>query len=281
MKKTNTPSQKQVLETKYNNSRTNLLLVVAFTAINIVLLVTKSDTYFLFSAYIPYVLVTMGMMLCGMLPEEYYGEDFAGMEFFNTSVFAIFLIIALVMVALYLISWIFSKKNRVGWLVFALVIFAVDTLGMFAFVGFALDSIIDIVFHIWVIVSLALGIHACGKLKKLPAEEIEVPELEMVEQEQGDVINSIIIRSADLTVKTRTLLEAEVLGHTVTYRRVKRVNELVIDGYVYDEIEALVEVAHSLKAEINGHVIEVGFDGVAHSYLNVDSELVAKKIRLY
>ncbi len=277
----NTLSNKQVLETRYNNSRMNLLLVVAFTAINIVLLVTKSDTYFLFSAFIPYAMVTLGMMLCGMFPEEYYGEDLAGMEFFDSTVFAVFLGIAIVMVALYLLSWIFSKKNRVGWLVFALVIFAVDTLGMFAVEGFALESIIDIVFHVWVIVSLAVGIRAGGQLKKLPAEETNVLEWETTVEEQETVINSGIIRNADLTVKARVLLEADALGHTVTYRRVKRVNELVIDGYVYDELEALIEPAHSLNAVIDGHEIEAGFDGNAHSYLKVDGETVAKKMRLY
>ncbi len=277
----NTLSNKQVLETKYNNSRMNLLLVVAFTAINIVLLVTKSDTYFLFSAFIPYAMVTLGMMLCGMFPEEYYGEDLAGIEFLDSTVFAVFLGIAIVMVVLYLLSWIFSKKNRVGWLVFALVIFAVDTLGMFAVEGFALESIIDIVFHVWVIVSLAVGIRAGGQLKKLPAEETDVLEWETTVEEQETVINSGIIRNADLTVKARVLLEADALGHTVTYRRVKRVNELVIDGYVYDELEALIEPAHSLMAVVDGHEIEAGFDGNAHSYLKVDGETVAKKMRLY
>ena len=70
------------------------------------------------------------------------------------------------------------------------------------------------------------------------------------------------------------------MGHYVVYRRVKKTNELVIDLYVYDEIEILVECAHSLEARIDGHLIVVGFDGVSHSYLSVDGEIVAKKLRL-
>ncbi len=279
MKTSETLSNKDVLETKYNNSRHNLLLVVVFTVINIVLLITKSESYFLFSAYIPYALVTLGMLLCGMFPEEYYGEDFAGMEFLGSSVFTVFLVIAIIFTALYLVSWIFSKKNKVGWLIFALVIFSIDTLGMFALMEFATESIIDIVFHAWVIISLAIGINACRKLKKIPADEIAETEIEQTDMEKP--ARSEMIRVADLGAKARILLEAEALGHHITYRRVKKVNELVIDGNVYDEMEALLEFAHSLQAEIDGHLIEVGFDGNVHSYLEIDGEIVTKKMRLY
>jgi hypothetical protein len=187
MKKTNIQTSRQDLEAKYNNSRINLLLVVAFTAINIILLVTKSDSYFLFSAYIPYALVTLGMLICGMFPQEFYVNEFDGMEFFDTSVFAVFLVIAIIIVALYLISWFLSRKNKRGWLIFALILFTVDTLGMFAFQGLALDSIIDIVFHVWVIVSLCQGISASGKLKKMPMDETVLPQAEVTEDNTPEV----------------------------------------------------------------------------------------------
>ena len=173
MKKLNNLSPQQVLETRCRNARQNLLYVVIFTLVNILLLVTKSDLYFLFSAYIPYVLVSTGMMLCGMYPPEYYGQDISYLEFLSPTVFAILLTVAIVITALYFLSWIFSKKNRVGWLIFALVIFVIDTIGMFIFTGFAVEGIVDIIFHVWVIVSLALGINANFKLEKLPVDEVE------------------------------------------------------------------------------------------------------------
>ena len=40
-------SERQALETKYVNSRHNLLIVLIFTAVNILLLVTNSNSYFL------------------------------------------------------------------------------------------------------------------------------------------------------------------------------------------------------------------------------------------
>ena len=65
------------------------------------------------------------------------------------------------------------------------------------------------------------------------------------------------------------------------YRRVKRVNELVISGYVYDEYVALAETAHCLSAKMDGHLIEVGYDGLSSSYLRVDGQQIQRKVRWY
>lgn len=162
---------RQTLEAKYNNSRWNLLLVAAFTAINVIFLAVQSNSYFLFSAYIPYAMVDFGLFFCGMYPAEYYAEV-GEITFWDSSVFVILLIVALIFTALYLISWIFSKKHS-GWMIAALAFFVVDTLFMFWYLGIGVESLIDIVFHVWVIVSLALGLNAGAKLKKLPVEQPE------------------------------------------------------------------------------------------------------------
>lgn len=274
-------SNRQMLETRFKNARSNLLFVVGFTVLNIILLIGNANSYFLFSAYIPYALVDIGMFLCGKYPAEYYGEDFLGVEFFDSSVFGVILIISLIIIGLYLISWIFSKNNKTGWMIFALVFFIIDTAVMLLFFGIELDGIIDVVFHAWVIISLVMGINAGVKLKKLPADMIDAPEIQETEENSKVLVNSGIIRIADTDVKARVLLEADALGHTITYRRVKRVNELIIDGKVYDEFEALIETAHSLKAQLDGHLIEVGFDSSSHSYLKIDGQIVVKKMRWF
>lgn len=173
-------SERQVLETKFRNSRANLLLVVLFTAINIILLITNSDVYFLFSACIPYILVGAGMYAGGKYPPEYYEGDLETLQAAVPAAFTVMLVIAVMIVLLYLLSWIFSKKNRTGWLIFALIIFALDTVGMLFLVGIELENIVDIAFHIWVIISLVMGVIACRKLKKLPPEEPMVTEGETV-----------------------------------------------------------------------------------------------------
>jgi hypothetical protein len=162
-------SQRQKLEGRYASSRHNILLVLLFTAINVFLLLTNSNTYFLFSAYIPYAIVDLGMFLCGKYPEEFYG-DLSQYEFLGTGVLAIFVAVAAVICVLYLLCWLLSKKKRVAWMIIALVLFVLDTVLMFLG-GVSADSIIDVVFHGWVILSLSLGIAAHFKLKKLPEEE--------------------------------------------------------------------------------------------------------------
>lgn len=276
----NNTSNKAFLEKRINSARSNLLLVVVFTIINIFLLVFKSETYFLFSAFIPYGLVSFGMILCGMFPTSFYEEIFAKSDFLDPSVFAIFLVIALVIVALYLLSFLLSKNNKPGWLIFALILFAIDTIVMFAFTGFSFDSIIDILFHGWVLLSLSLGVNASIKFKKLPEEESKFLNENPSEETEEQGLNSNVLRKADNNIKHKILLETIVIGHSVKYRRVKNVNELVIDGKVYDELVAVFENAHTLKAKIDGHLIEVGYNGKFHSFVKLDGAIVAKRLRL-
>lgn len=166
-------SERQTLEKKFAGARSNILLVLAFTALNVILLVTNSNTYFLFSAYIPFFCADLGMGLCGMYPEEVYGGDISGMEFMDKSFFAVMMAAAAVVLVLYLLSWIFTKKGKMGWMIFALVFFIIDTVALLALNGISMDWAVDYVFHAWVIFSLASGISAAVKLKKLPEE----PEL--------------------------------------------------------------------------------------------------------
>jgi hypothetical protein len=176
-------SQRQQLERQYASARMNLLWVVLFTAINIVLLVSNSYTYFLFSAFIPYAIVDYGMIVCGKYPADFYG-DLSQYQFFDTTVLVVLIAVAAVICVLYLLCWIFSKKRRVAWLIVGLVFFALDTVFMLLG-GISADRILDIVFHGWVIISLTGGIIAHSKLKKLPAEE-PAPVAESVQTEETD-----------------------------------------------------------------------------------------------
>ncbi len=163
-------SERQLLENKYLSARGNILLVVVFTVINIILLVTNSSTYFLFSAYIPFALVDLGMFFCGMYPTEFYDDILAEMQFLPKEVFWVTLAIAIVILVFYVICWVFSKKFKAGWLITALVFFSIDTLALFLINGFVIDSVIDYLIHAWVIFSFANGLVAHSKLKKLPDE---------------------------------------------------------------------------------------------------------------
>lgn len=278
---------RQNLDSRYSSSRTSLLIVILFTVINIVLLLLESDTYFLFAAFIPYYLVTLGMLMCGKFPAEYYTEELAGIEFVDSSFLAVTLIMAAVILILYFLGWLISKKHKVGWLIFSLVLFSLDTLSMLAMSGLVIDMLIDIVFHGWVIFELARGIYAHYKWVNAP---LEAGDEGFVGQENAEGCSddftapensdTRIIRAADRDVKHRVLLECEAFGHQICYRRVKKVNELVIDGYVYDEFVAVIEFSHELFAYVDGHAFAVGYNG-ANSYCKVDGAIIAKKMRWY
>lgn len=174
-------SPRQLLESKYANARRDILFVLGFTIINIILLVTNSNTYFLFSAYVPYAIVDAAMYLCGKYPAEFY--EGMSMELYGDGVFTVLMVIAALILVMYLLSWFFSDKGRVGWLVFAMVLFGLDCvslvltmLDMLA-IGVPLSEyLFDILFHVWFMVSLIGGVSAHNKLKKLPPEEEPVLE---------------------------------------------------------------------------------------------------------
>ena len=94
----------------------------------------------------------------------------------DQSAFVGFIAVAVVLAILYVLPFIFSKKLRPGWLLFTLVIFILDTLFMLIDAGVQSDMLVDYLFHIWVIVSLAIGMSAGYKLKKLPPEEEKLAE---------------------------------------------------------------------------------------------------------
>ncbi|MBQ8387772.1 MAG: hypothetical protein IJX46_02465 [Clostridia bacterium] len=178
-------SPRAQLEMRYNTARYNLLLVAAFTVINMIMLISQSGSYFLFSAATPYIITDLAMFFCGMYPAEAYLE-YPGMGFFDMSVFYVAVAICAVIIAMYVITFFLSRKGRVAWLFVALGIFIVDTVMMFIFWDIS-AIIIDILFHVWVIGSLCLGIYSQFKLKKLPPVVETEPEIPEVEPEIPEV----------------------------------------------------------------------------------------------
>ena len=88
------------------------------------------------------------------------------------------------------------------------------------------------------------------------------------------------IRRVEPALKSKILLEATVGEFQICYRRVKHVNELVINGLVYDEMKAIIEFEHNLRAVIGEHTIEAGLDEDSHSYIIFDGNRVADKLRV-
>lgn len=286
-------NRRRTLSTRYNSSAGNLLLVVIFTAVNLVLLLLQTDTYFLFSAFVPFFLTTEGMLLTGRFSEEFLGEELWMPAVMGDGFFWAMLAVAVVIVALYLVSFLLAKKQKIGWLIFALVFFSLDTLAMFALGGIDADTFIDIAFHVWVIVSLSMGIHSYFALRKLPPEVVTMPGFDPAAQIQTmaptldpavqaqPMADTPALRRADPDVKSRTLVSAEIPGYRIEFRRVKKTNELLVNGYVYAEHVAAVEFGHTLSATVGGHTVLATFDGVVTCSIAVDGQVIAAKKRWY
>ncbi|MBR5785332.1 MAG: hypothetical protein IKY41_01360 [Clostridia bacterium] len=148
---------KSNLQIKYKNSRVNLLLMIALTAVNIILLFAESNYMLLFSATIPYVAVLDALW------------------FADQSLIIFNIIIACVSVGLYVLCWILSKKHYV-WMIVATVLFSLDTIYMVYFYFTAnsiADGILDIAIHAYVLYFLISGIVYGYKLTKVKDDVIE------------------------------------------------------------------------------------------------------------
>lgn len=265
---TTNKNSRQNLQQQYNSARANLLVALIFTVVNIVLLFIESDTMFLFSMSVPYFAAV-------------YGYFFRLAQY--SGLFAACVTVAAVVLVVYLLCWIFSKKHY-NWMLVAMIMFIVDTITLAGFYILAEDvtGVLDALFHVWVLYYLIVGVIAGTKLKKLPAEE-PIPQIATDGEpvETSELADTAPLRYADMAEKFRVLLEADAHGKHICYRRVKRVNELVINGYVYAEFEALVEPPHELSATLGGHTFSAGTDKSSRSYIKADGEILAKKLRLY
>ena len=126
---------------KYNNSRLSILLLFIFSVINIFTISTLG-TYFLFSAYLPQVLISLAYLDPSLTPAM--------------------VILSILYILPYLLCYIFSKK-KAGWMVAALALFSVDSLvfliDFFAYLAAGdLSFIIDLIFRIYVLASLIIGV---------------------------------------------------------------------------------------------------------------------------
>jgi hypothetical protein len=201
------------------------------------------------------------------------------LEFYGNGVFAFLIGIAAVCLVLYLLAWFFSKNHRVGWLIFGLVFFALDTVFLFLLGGIDVSMVIDYLFHAWVLFELSRGIYLHFKWKNTEDEPTEEGGNEGQEDGADEPEpDSEPLRSMDRDVKARALAEIEFEGHKICYRKVNKVNELVVNGMVYDEFAFKLESSHMLSARVDGHNICVGLNN-GRTFVVVDGNLVLDKVR--
>ena len=137
-------------------------------------------------------------------------------------------------------------------------------------------------FYVWfgIAILLCAAFLVWFVFKRTSSNKLEQEEQARKEAKRESGLDDTALRRADFSQKHRVLLEKKIEEYEICYRRVKNVNELVINGLVYDEKKAIVEFAHTLSASIDGHLIEAGLDNASYSFIAIDGKIIAQKRRL-
>lgn len=158
-------------QAKMRNARMYILIILALTVLNILFAFIGTDSYFLFSASIPYQLTVVSGFLCGKLPDVFY-EDIPSFTPLPDLIFYVCVAISLVVLALYLISFLCTKRSKAFYTV-AAILFTIDCVfmaGVTIYDGFSSGMIIDILLHGFLLYSFIVGAVASFKAKKLEKE---------------------------------------------------------------------------------------------------------------
>lgn len=290
-------NEEQTARLAYNSSRAALLMYILITSANFLSLLTDGAYYNSFSSILPYAVTDYAMYMCGMYPPESYGAYI--FPFWDRAFFTLAVVISILIIGVYVLCLIMSRKRRYGWFVPVILLIILDTpVQHFNYAIPLPDMSLEILFDCAMIISLIIGIgmvlmyklweknNTAQKRTGVPDihadEDFDEDDPDEILQEAEDHIHvdSTPLRMADMTVKYRTLLEHTEDGFRILYRRVGKTNELIIGGKVYDEYIARLEFAHNLNAVVSGHEIQAGFDGMSTSYIMFDNKVVARKTRL-
>lgn len=177
------------LARRATSARMDVILIVALTVLNIVMIFAGIDRYFLFSASLPYYLTFFAMLYTGNLSEgmiDYAANGWTEENFLPGGFLWAAIIFSLIVVGLYTVCFFASKSKKQlpdgtaeehffgGWIITATVLFAIDTLvyiaAMVLLFGFDASMLWDLAIHIYVLVTLIMGAVAAVKLEKLKRE---------------------------------------------------------------------------------------------------------------
>jgi len=144
----------------FGRARGNLLVIVAFTLINLFLSISDSSFSFFFSAFIPSLIIEFALSLG------------------SNTIWMGSIIVAFGIVFAYYLCWMLSKRQR-AWILVALILFSIDALIFLFIVIFAgflgeinMSLLIQVAFYGWIMYYLITGTVAWAKLKNLSSRQI-------------------------------------------------------------------------------------------------------------
>lgn len=271
----NSPAPQALASLKYRAARSNLLLLTFFSTVNIIMALTASPMYMLFSATVPYYIAAAGRSLL---------EEYGSMRYIGAVAAA-----AIILTIPYVIFWLLSKKHY-GAMIAALVYFSLDCAALVYVSVMLFDAgmIIDILFHAWILYYLIIGVKYGGQLKKHSSAEPfaeAVPPIgtfgtvDQAEDAGVEPQDSPALREAG-EVKHKVHAAADAFGHHIVYRKVGKRDELVVDGMVYGEYlyRSWTAQPHILTAYVRGMKITAGF-AMSSNFIRVNDAEFAKSTR--
>ena len=156
------------LRRRYLTARLNLLILIAISIVNIILLLCKSNFYLLFSASIPYYLVVYGMVITGNLTME--GVNVS--EPLPNGILFALIAAAIIILGVYFLCFYFGKKKPV-WMIIALAMFILDTVVTVITIPYSSGSyILDLVMHAYILCYLALGVYGSFVDKRASEDQL-------------------------------------------------------------------------------------------------------------
>ena len=137
----------------YKIARMNIMVFIIFTIVNMFMLF--ADRYFLFSIY-----SSTSFFVAGVVWKEVYGNSFLALGF----------AIGLLILAVFFVFWLLSKKHRWA-IIVLLVLFSLDSVLLIvdcisAMKEGAFSLLLDILFHALMMYYLILGVKSSGELQK-------------------------------------------------------------------------------------------------------------------
>ena len=176
-------SPRQRLERNLAGGRNTIFVMVFLTIVNVVIAASGGDSYYLFSAAVPYFLVLTCLYRCGLLPNYWYEAPKSEYQFDDLSTLVVPVIVAVLILLLYVLLALKFKTSKVARLVAVVMVF-VDTLAVFAFYDMQ-DGAGDAIFHLVILTYLVVAIVSHKRLAKMPPDDEFALDAETPEDPNG------------------------------------------------------------------------------------------------
>ena len=166
----------QIAITKTRTSSMNLIGAVAFSLINLIMIISGGNWYLPFSVSFTSFIVAVGQLLWQPTPDMEIPS-------LGIGVYVATIVIALLLLAVYVLCWWMSRPERVmkkpatqksalAFSIVALVLYSLDCVFLVLNMDMSqiLSEVIDIAFHAWVMYYLILGVKYYRKWQTLVEE---------------------------------------------------------------------------------------------------------------